>query len=148
MTLSNRQKAEEYYERCKQFIKKRLENEALSFSSEGKVVRSEICEAINVSRSVMNQNPRIKRLLGATERWARIKGITHGGHFKESNDAWRASGTIDKSVLQMQARLNFLEKQVAALTVENRELRKSSKRAEWIDRFMNDSNGRQGALPW
>jgi hypothetical protein len=148
MTSSNRQKAQEYYESCKRFIKNKLAEGTLSFSAEGKVIRSEVCEAIRASRSVMNQNPRIKRLMSATERWARIKGIIAISPLQKSSEAWRAPGTTDKSLAQMQARINYLEKQVAALTVENRELRQSVKRSEWIDKFLNDPNGRQGALPW
>lgn len=145
---SNRQKAQKYYDNCKRFIKNRLAEKTLSFSAEGKVVRSEVYEAINATRGVMNQNPRIKRLLAATERWAQSRGITSANSLQESSEAWRASGASDKSAAQLQARANYLEKQVAALTVENRELRKSVKRAEWIDKFLNDPNSNQGSLPW
>jgi hypothetical protein len=148
MTDSNRQKAQDYYENCKRFIKNRLAEKTLSFSAEGKVVRSEIYEAIKATRGVMNQNPRIKRLLVATERWARRRGIVAATALPESSEAWRAPGASDRSMVQMQARLNFYEKQVAALTVENRELKRTVKRAEWLDKFFNDPNSTQGALPW
>jgi hypothetical protein len=148
MTASNREKAEEYYESCKRLIKNRLAEGTLSFSAEGKVVRSEVYRAINTSRGVMNQNPRIKRLLKAAERLARMKGIVPAASPGKSSRAWRASGSSDPSAVQMQVRLNYLERQVAALTVENRELKKAVKRAEWIDKFIDDSQGRQGALPW
>jgi len=148
MTASNKQKAQVYYERCKRFIKNGIKERTLSFSFEGKVVRSEVYAAINVSRSVMNQNPRIKRLLRATERWAQKKGLTSAITPQKSDRAWRASGNNDPSIVQMQARLNYLEKQIAALTVENRQLKKAVSRAEWIDKFLNDPEGKQGALPW
>lgn len=147
MTKNNQQKAQEYYESCKRFLKNRLAERTLLFSAEGKVVRSDVYRAINASRAVMSQNPRIKRLIGATERLARLKGITAAAPEKSSG-AWRASGSIDPSVAQMQARNNYLEKQIAALTIENRELRKAVKRAEWLDKLINDPDGRQGALPW
>lgn len=147
MTMNNRQKAQEYYEDCKRFLKNRLAEGTVPLSAEGKVVRSEVYMAINASRAVMNQNPRIKRLLGATERLARIKRITVAAPEKSSG-AWRASGSVDPFAAQMQARNNYLEKQIAALTTENRELRRAVKRAEWLDKLINDPEGRQGALPW
>jgi hypothetical protein len=148
VTINNRQKAEDYYKRCKQFLKQRMAERNLIFSAEGKVIRSQVYEAINASRAVMNQNPRIKRLLGATERLARMKGLTSAPISKELHRPERAFGGNDPQITKMQARLNYLEKQVAALTVENRELRKAVKRAEWIDKFINDPNSKQGALPW
>lgn len=148
MTTSNKQKAQEYYERCKRFIKNGLKEQSLSFSAEGKVVRSEVYGAINVSRAVMNQNPRIKHLLRATERWARMTGTIAAATPQKSDGAWQASGSTDPSLVQMQARLNYLEKQVAALMVENQQLKKAVKRAEWIDNLLNDPEGKQGALPW
>jgi hypothetical protein len=148
MTSSNRQKAEDYYLACKRFIKTRLSEKTLSFSAEGKIIRSEIYEAINASRGVMNQNPRIKRLLLATERWARMRRIITAMASQNSNKSWRASGAGDTTAMQMQARLNYLEKQVAALTVENYELRRSVKRAEWIDKILSASGSTQGTLPW
>jgi hypothetical protein len=148
MALSNKQKAAEYYERCKRFIKNKLAEGTLPFSAEGKVVRSELYRAINVNRAVINQNPRIKRLLRATERLARMKGTISATTPSKAGGAGKVSGTNDPYIIQMQARLNFLEKQVAALMVENRELRKAAKRSEWIDNFLNDPDSRQGALPW
>lgn len=148
MTFSNRQKAQDYYENCKRFIKTRLAEGTLSFSAEGRVVRSEVYAAINASRSVMNQNPRIRRLLAAAERWAHRRGITVARPPAASSEAWRASGAGDRAMAQMQARLDYLERQVAALTTENRELKKVVKRADWIDRLLDDSEGTQGALPW
>lgn len=148
MAPSNRQKAQDNYVRCKQLIKVRLAEGTLPFNSEGKVVRSEIYEALGVSRSVMNQNPRVRRFLEATERWARMTKLTLGMPLKESDEAWRASGASDKSTAQLQARNSFLEKKVAALTEEIHELRKAVKSAEWIDKFLDDPSGTQGGLPW
>lgn len=146
--MSNRQKAQDNYVNCKRLIKASLAEGTLSFSAEGKVIRSEIYEAIKVSRSVMNQNPKIKRLLEATERLAKRKGVVSSASPLKITGAGRASGKSDPSMVHLQAQLSFLERRVAALTVENRELRKTVKRAEWLDKFLNDSDGRQGAFPW
>lgn len=148
MTLSNQQKAQEYYEKCKRLIKRRLADGSLAFSAEGKVVRSEIYNAINASRAVMNQNPRIRRLLGAVERIARMRGLISATNTEKSMSYERASGSSDPRTVQMQVRISHLEKQVVALTAENRELRKTVNRAEWIDRFLSGVGGTQGSLPW
>lgn len=148
MTFSNQQKAREYYEQCKRVIKGRLANGTLAFSAEGKIVRSEIYSAINSSRAVMNQNPQIRRFLAATERFARMRGLSSASKIEKSVAHGRASGSGDPRLTQMQIRMSYLEKQVAALTVENRELRAAKKRAEWIDKFLSGSGVAQGSLPW
>jgi hypothetical protein len=148
MSPSNQQKGQDYYQQSKRLIKNRLAESTLSFSAEGKVVRSEIYKAINANRNVVRQNPRVKRLLAATERWARMRGLTSPAPLRESDEAWRASGAVDKTAAQLQARNNFLEKKVAALTAEVGELRRAVKRSEWLDKFLAEPNGTQGALPW
>jgi hypothetical protein len=148
MALSNQQKAKEYYEKCKSLIKKRLADGTLSFSAEGKIVRSEIYQAINVSRAVMSQNPRIRRLLAASERFALARGVVSQAGVERDAYYERASGGSDPRMTQMQIRMSHLEKRVAALTVENAELRKAVKRADWIDRLLSDAGGTQGSLPW
>jgi uncharacterized protein YhaN len=148
MLPSNNQKAQEFYETCKKLIKQRLAAGTLAFSAEGKVIRSEIYQAINASRAVMSQNRRIRRLLGATERWARINGVMPLEQPEKSNGFGRVSGNSDPVITQMQARISHLEKLVAALSVENRELKQAVKRSDWLDKFLGDSTSRLGALPW
>jgi hypothetical protein len=115
VTVSNRQKAQEYYEQCKRLIKSRLAEGTLAFSAEGKVIRSEVYQAINASRAVMNQNLRIRRLLRTTERFARIKGLVSTSTLEKSEGFERVSGKSDPQVMHMQIRNSHLEKQVAAL---------------------------------
>lgn len=148
MSLSNQQKASEYYEQCKRLIKGRLANGTLAFSAEGIIVRSEIYKAINASRAVMNQNRRIKRLLGAAERFVRMKGLLPTSIPMKSPTYGKASGGTDPRLTQMQIRMSHLEKQVAALSVENRELRAAKKRSDWIDKYLSGTGGTQGSLPW
>lgn len=148
MPLNNSQKAQEFYKHCKHLIKNKLAEGTLVFSAEGKVVRSEIYQAINSSRGVMNQNPRVKRLLRATERWAKMRGILINSAPERSKDFRQITGSSDPQITQMQVRISYLEKQVAALTIENQELRKVVKRSDWIDKFLTDSENRIGALPW
>lgn len=148
MALSNRQKAEQYYVNCKNYIKNSLAQNTLAFSADGKVVRSELCAAINVSRAVTVQNPRIRRLLAATECWARMNKVLTAAAPPVRRAVGHSGGESDPQVLQLQARVRYMENQVAALTAENAELRKSVRRADWIDRLIDDAQGKQGAMPW
>ncbi len=114
----------------------------------GKLNRTEIVKATGFGRSVLRQNPGVKKALAYLETKLRSRGVlpplserVAGEDGVDEAEPLRAQGQV--TALTVSARLKSLESQVDVLRAENTELRRRLKKFEVLEGVL----ARTGRLP-
>lgn len=124
----SQQKAQQYADRVQKWIAERdAHGDYPEYERSNKVNRAALCDELDFSRSVVNQNPAVKAALAeAEERWYAVR--------EQDNKAHEAARErSEKRANQRSADVSKLEDQVAELKAQNSELRKQLKRYAAMD---------------
>lgn len=135
----------ENYKKFLEWMKGKTDNDYRQLESRGLINRSEIAREIGFAKSVLAQNPDVKKALLSLEERLREKGIlpplAASINVESPDPPLRASGT-QRDLLD-QERLKRLEETVAALRAERDMWRERCAQYEMLDRALSAS----GRLP-
>lgn len=127
--MSNgQQKAQQYADRVQKWIAERdAHGDYPEYERSNKVNRAALCDELDFSRSVVNQNPAVKAALAEAEkRWYGEKELDTKAH-----EAARERS--EKRANQRSADVSKLEDVIAKLKAENSTLRKQLERYSAMD---------------
>lgn len=131
---SGQQKAQENVQRLTQWIAERdQQGDFNEYERQGKINRQALCSELDFSRSVVTQNPRVKKLLGEAEsRW-----FNHKQQDSKAHEAARERS--EKRVAEVNADVSRLQDEIARLKAENAALRRTLEKYAAMDEIIQST---------
>ena len=137
--MNGQERAEENFRAFQDWVSAKSDSDFRELVGQGRLNRGEICRECNFSRSVLTQNPRVKKALHQLEERLRKSGVLSPLAALGSSVPMRIKGQIQAS--SDAERLKRLEAENSALRVELADLRERLKRFKAME-FVLAETGR------
>jgi hypothetical protein len=137
-SLNGHEKGSEYAAAFEEWARALTHDDARAMTRGGQLSRAEICRVLGFGRSVLVQNPQVRKALKELEDALRACGVL-AARDTDAPEPVRRQGL--ERVMKDAERLKHLESEVAGLRAANLELRNRLKRYEGIEQILT-STGR------